>query len=569
MVSLSFNKKMTAGFIASMSLLVFLSVVSYQTISSFELADSWVSHTLQVINNTQHIAAELTQTHYDRQLHALAHDGDVLKDYNTVKQPIRADIGSLRLLVRDNPVQVKRIDSLAKYANNELNGSQNLKTGISNAPQIQNISHCRTIIAGIINAENMLLVSRKAYRNNQANSAKWLIIIDALISLAVLSSLLIYIIRTFKTNQQLRDQLQLSESKFSKVFSDSGIGMAIVSLKGGWLDVNPYLLDMLGYTRAELLKRTFQDITHPDDLNIDLAFVAQLLTGEIDTYKMEKRYFHKNGNIVWALLTVSLIYNEDSTPRFFVAQIEDITATKMLISELEVKNDSLSAMSTDLKGKVHQLDEFNRIVAHNLRGPAGSIQMMLNMYKEETDEIEKEELFGLISQSSDALINTLQDLIQLLEIRLNDSIPFDDCDLAEVVEKAQSMLNGEILRSQAKISTDFGIQSVRFPKVYLESLFYNMLSNALKYKKDGTPVKIDISGSNENGRVKLAFSDNGLGIDLEKHGQNMFKLNKIFHKGYDSKGVGLFITKNQLETYGGSINVKSEPGVGTTFTVYI
>src|SRR6202020_2965379 len=103
MVALSFNKKMIAGFIAAMSLLVFLSVVSYQTISSFELADNWVSHTIQVIDNTQRIAAKLTEAHYNKQLYTLTNDGDALKEYHTVKLPIRGDIDSLARLVRDNP----------------------------------------------------------------------------------------------------------------------------------------------------------------------------------------------------------------------------------------------------------------------------------------------------------------------------------------------------------------------------------------------------------------------------------------------------------------------------------
>ncbi|HZY37140.1 MAG TPA: PAS domain S-box protein [Mucilaginibacter sp.] len=569
---------MTAGFVASMLLLVFLSVVSYQTISSSEQADDWVSHTLQVIVNTQRISAELIDAQYNKQLYTLTRNDNGLNEYNLAKQPVRRNIDSLRWLVRDNPPQVQRVDSLAKYANNELSRD----TGSNKAPASvlltrrnlnggfdTNVGKCRSIITSIINTERTLLVSRKEFKNHQANSAKWLIVIDALISLVILGGLLIYIVRTFKIKQRLREQLQISESKFSKIFSDSGIGMAIVSLKGEWLEVNPYLLQMLGYTQEELSKKTFQEITYPNDLKKDMAFVAQLLRGEADTYKMEKRYYHKNGNIVWVLLTVSLIHYEDSTPRFFVSQIEDITATKKLIGQLEVKNESLSIMSADLKSKVNQLDEFNRIVAHNLRGPAGSIQMMLNMYKEETDEKEKGDLFELISKSSDTLMVTLQDLMQVLEIKLNQSIPYDNCDLAEVVEKTRAMLQGDIIRSQATISTDFWVQSIHFPRIYLESLFYNMLSNELKYKKNGEPVRIEISSAEDNGRVKLVFKDNGLGIDLQKHGKNMFKPNKVFHKGYDSKGVGLFITKNQLETYGASINVESEPGVGTTFTVYI
>jgi signal transduction histidine kinase len=131
------------------------------------------------------------------------------------------------------------------------------------------------------------------------------------------------------------------------------------------------------------------------------------------------------------------------------------------------------------------------------------------------------------------------------------------------------MLQGEILAAKAKIITYFAAPVIRFPKVYLDSIFYNMVSNSLKYKREGEPVIIRISSVLENGNIKLIFSDNGLGIDLERHGKNMFKLNKVFHQGYDSRGVGLFITKNQLEAHGGSVNVESTPGEGTEFTIFI
>src|ERR1700722_12998116 len=119
---LTFGKKLITGFVAAMSLLVFLSAISYHTITSLERADNWVSHTLQVIVNTQRISAELTEAYYNKQLHAGTNDEIIIKNYNTVKFPIRKNIDSLRWLVRDNPPQVRKIDSLVKYVNNELNG---------------------------------------------------------------------------------------------------------------------------------------------------------------------------------------------------------------------------------------------------------------------------------------------------------------------------------------------------------------------------------------------------------------------------------------------------------------
>lgn len=122
--------------------------------------------------------------------------------------------------------------------------------------------------------------------------------------------------------------------RFERAFADAPIGMALVGLDGRWLRVNTALLDMLGYREQELLTKTFQDITHPDDLDADEAQVVRLVAGEITEYDMEKRYFSAQGHLIWVLLSVSLVRAEDGTPRYFVAQIVDITERKRIEENL-------------------------------------------------------------------------------------------------------------------------------------------------------------------------------------------------------------------------------------------
>jgi PAS domain S-box-containing protein len=118
------------------------------------------------------------------------------------------------------------------------------------------------------------------------------------------------------------------DSLFQNAFEHAAIGMALVAPDGKWLRVNRSVCEITGYSEEELLQRSFQDITHPDDLDLDLANVGKMLAGEIDSYQMEKRYYHKNGAIVWALLSVSLVRDEEGRPRFFISQIQDITSRK-------------------------------------------------------------------------------------------------------------------------------------------------------------------------------------------------------------------------------------------------
>jgi PAS domain S-box-containing protein len=118
------------------------------------------------------------------------------------------------------------------------------------------------------------------------------------------------------------------DSLFQNAFEHAAIGMALVGPDGKWLRVNHSVCEITGYSEEELLQRSFQDITHPDDLDLDLANVGKMLAGEIDSYQMEKRYLHKNGEIVWVLLSVSLVRDEQERPRFFISQLQDITGRK-------------------------------------------------------------------------------------------------------------------------------------------------------------------------------------------------------------------------------------------------
>ena len=575
----SFNKKLLIGFASAVLLTAGALSLSYKTISDLQGANDWVVHTQSVMSTIDRIQDAISDAENNHDLYLLTADRSKLDLYSQAAKTVPLKLDSLKLLVSDNPSQIKKIDSMVRYSSIALAEFSVFPTDQSlhvltqadkhyqSSAGRRAFSQCAEISNRIVAAEKKLLASRTALSDQRAGSAFRLLFIIGIVTFAVLAMLFGYIRRIFSKKRELRKQLRLSETKFSKIFRDSGVGMALVSLSGEWLEINPYLLKMLGYTQEEMLSKTFQEITHPDDLGNDLAQVWRLLKGYDDTYKIEKRYFHRSGQIVWTLLTVSLIYNEDGSPRFFVSQIEDISQTKQLINQLQIKNDALSATSEDLKNKITQLEEFNRIVAHNLRGPASSIQMITGMLKETSSEEERVELIGYIDESSKSLNSTLKELVEVLEESLKPTVPFEECNLTEMVEKIRQMLQGDILNAKATIQTNFETPTAYYPKIYLENLFYNMISNSLKYKKKDEPAMIRISSIKGENSTSLIFEDEGLGIDLARHAGDIFKLNQVFHKGYDSKGIGLYITKKQLERNGSQITVESEPEKGSTFTI--
>jgi PAS domain S-box-containing protein len=129
--------------------------------------------------------------------------------------------------------------------------------------------------------------------------------------------------------RNLHELLRQSEERFRGAFDHAAIGMAIVSPEGRWLEANHSLCEILGYSEEELLRLTFQDVTHPDDLDSDMNYVQQMLVGRIRSYDMEKRYIRKDGHTVWVLLSVSLVHDREGAPLHFVAQVQDINARKL------------------------------------------------------------------------------------------------------------------------------------------------------------------------------------------------------------------------------------------------
>lgn len=131
------------------------------------------------------------------------------------------------------------------------------------------------------------------------------------------------------------ESLRESEERFHSLFESAAIGMAVVDLQGRFVDVNKALCEIIGYSEEELIKKTFMDITYPDDLEIDLYYVGQLIKGNLFSYQMEKRYFHKQGHIIWILLTGSVVHDEQNNIKYFIAQIMDITQKKLMMEKLE------------------------------------------------------------------------------------------------------------------------------------------------------------------------------------------------------------------------------------------
>jgi len=230
-------------------------------------------------------------------------------------------------------------------------------------------------------------------------------------------------------------------------------------------------------------------------------------------------------------------------------------------NNLEILTDRLTSQNT-------QLANFAHITSHNLRAPVSNLNSLLHIYKTSESDDDRSMIFNKFEKVIHHLSSTLNSLVEALKIKEETDQMLVSVHFENVLAKTTEILTAQITETGAKIISDFSeAPSITYNETYLESIFLNLLSNAIKYKDPNRAPIIEIKTRKNNGRVSFSIQDNGLGIDLVKHGHKLFGLNKTFHRHAEAKGVGLYITKTQVESMGGAISAESEPDKGTTFTI--
>ncbi|WP_339836297.1 PAS domain-containing protein [uncultured Maribacter sp.] len=356
-------------------------------------------------------------------------------------------------------------------------------------------------------------------------------------------------------------KLERSTESFTETFDNAAIGMALVSPELYWLKVNKSLLNSLGYSEKELLGMKTIDITHPDDLENSTTFTKTVFKGTKDTYQLQKRYFHKKGHIIYAIIGVTPVKDLNGNPSHAIAQFLDITDR----IEAEKKLETLVEVT---KSQNESLMNFAHIVSHNLRSHSTNMTMLAKFLLQEEDEKELKNINRMISDAAESLSETILHLNDVVQVKTGALENLQSISVLNTIEHIKKSIGGILEKQDAIIKID--IEKSHFVNAvpaYLESIFLNILTNALKYSSpDRSPV-IEIKSKLKNNTVLITFKDNGQGIDLKRHGDKIFGMYKTFHKHKDAKGIGLFITKNQIEAMSGSIKLESVVDQGTTIFI--
>ena len=254
--------------------------------------------------------------------------------------------------------------------------------------------------------------------------------------------------------------------------------------------------------------------------------------------------------------------------------LADITAVSIeninIRNKLEDKITEREQMLLQLEKQKNQLEEFNHVISHNLRAPLSNLLLLSDMISGTQSVEEKLRYIEKQKQVVDVLHNTFDELIDAAHVKMDFAAEKEFIDLEEGILKAMKLLQGEILKSEASVTYDFSLaKSIYYPGEYFDSIILNLLSNAIRYRSPERKPEIHIKSWKNKGWTFLEIRDNGLGIDLKRHGDSIFRLHKTFHDHPQAKGFGLFITKTHVEAMGGAIRVESTVGEGSNFIIQL
>ena len=369
------------------------------------------------------------------------------------------------------------------------------------------------------------------------------------------------------------EALRKSELRFRSTFENAAVGMAHVGTDGSWLRVNEKLCEIVGYTREELLRKTFQDLTHPEDVGPDLEQFTQLLRGEIDSYQMEKRYFHKKGHIVWIHLTVALQRDAAGQPLYSISVIQDIGQRKRMERELVAAKEQAEEMA-------HLKSVFLANMSHEIRTPLTGILGFASLLAKKVSEAHRP-FAEIIESAGRRLLDTLNAVLTLAKLEAGRA----DINLKplRVLAEVEAMVKlfhdtaqSKGLHLDVRCSPEASEVEAPLDSGAFASLLQNLISNAVKFTDDGsitltvTADPLEAGGLGAPRRVHIAVEDTGIGVEaafLPYLFDEFRQESSGVGRSYEGTGLGLALTKRLAELMGGTIAVESRKGEGSRFTL--
>jgi two-component system sensor histidine kinase DctS len=368
---------------------------------------------------------------------------------------------------------------------------------------------------------------------------------------------------TRRARRRAEAALRASEERFAKAFEFAPVGMAMVTIDGTTLKVNRALCDMFGYTEDELVDMPVWRITHPDDMPATFEHMRRLVEGEIDRWFLEKRYFHKDGHLVWGQSTTWLVRDEDGRARYVVSQVQDITEWKRLEEQSRRQHAELAHVL-----RVATMGETVAQIAHEINQPLASIANFANglIARLDRDRVDLAAMRTVADEIAGEAVRA-SEVIRRLRNFLRKSEPkLVHCDANDVVRDALRLVEPDIRQHAIQLDLALAPQAlpIEVDRVQVEQVVLNLLRNAVEALAacpDGArhlAVATELCAGHE---VTVCVRDTGIGLP-EAAGEAIF--DAFFTTKCDGLGLGLSISRSIVQAHGGGLWARCNPGPGAT-----
>lgn len=322
--------------------------------------------------------------------------------------------------------------------------------------------------------------------------------------------------------------------------------------------VNTSCLDYFNWKREEVLHQSPANLLIKDEESTNYENFLKELEGQRTAHYKLKLLVSEESR--WLQVRNKPVWNANGEFLFSLVVMQDI-------DQEETKNIEMESLLNLTSEQNKRLQSFTYIISHNIRSHSANLQGLIDTIEGTEDQEEKDELWDYLRQVSVGLESTIKHLNEIIVINQSLNKNKQALNLKEEIDRVLQIVGREVQALGATLEYDFDPdQEVLAVKAYLESIIMNLITNALRYRHPDRKPVINISCKKEESLLFVRVKDNGLGIDLERYESRLFQLYQTFHNNPNSRGLGLYILKNQVESMGGEVGVKSTPGKGSTFS---
>lgn len=360
-------------------------------------------------------------------------------------------------------------------------------------------------------------------------------------------------------------KLKESEEQLRLITENTSDGVVVIE-RGKITYCSPSYARLLNYHKEDYLSFTAEEIferCHPEDLPSVKEFIFDCLAKQMREFKYEMRFRGADGVYYWREESANVIYDlETGKYTKYIIITRDISKRK----EEERERNKLYKITEKQNEK---LINFTHIVSHDIRSHTSNLAMILDLFEESDDPAEQKEYFKMLKQSTNKLSDTIFFLNETVAVQSGANTEKVKLNLKEEIQKTILGISAIIKTSEAELIIEVPENlELEATQSYLESIIFNLLTNAIKYKSKERKPLIKIKAGIVGEEIRLEIEDNGIGIDLERNKDKIFGMYKTFHGNPDAVGLGLFMVKNHIESMGGRVEVVSTVNKGTIFSLY-